>query len=376
MHLCPSSQDSVSNEDGNPDFSADGLEYEDGFEILSNVLDYIKSNGLKSTLPSGPESETRTGDNEDRTVHEEEQILDSLSSQDTFYGESADRESVSDFKPSPILSVSKPNSKTIRRRRRRKHPFLRTTTPRPVLTSTFQPPFYILDIGDEEIKKIEDSETELSQTYTQIYQDLNAPNRTRFGPHRAPIVTAEDAQNLANVFEAARTNPYIFLLGVVPLTLTSLFVLGHNPFQILIIGAYMVTVYLLKNGLEKLTQDLGDSGEFSTSFERSDDPLLPFPFFFLDSRGATRGDSPVVRNLLALLFPHRNGDELTEIAELLTPGVVRRSSRDEGADFTFSFVLNLLRESIAGAYFSDASFVFLEYLSRFADERFKDPPSP
>ena len=362
----------LSNEEENLDYAADGLEYEDGFEILSNVLDYIKSNGLKSNKPSKPGSETSTevDEGQDRTAQVEEQILETLSSQERFTGGPSDRENVNDFRPSPILSITRPSSKIFRRRRRRKHPFLRTTTPRPALPSTFQPPFYVLDIADEDIKKFEDSETELSETYAQIYQDLNAPNRTRFGPHHAPIVTAEDAQNLANVFEAARTNPYVFLLGVVPLTLTSLFILGHNPFQILIIGAYMVTVYLLKNGLETLTKELGESGgEFSTSFERSDDSP-PFPLFFLDSLlGASGGDSPVVRNLLALLFPGRDGDELTEIAKLLTPGVVRG---DERRDFTFSFVLNLLRESVVGACFSDSSFVFLDYLSRFADEQFKE----
>ena len=38
---------------------------------------------------------------------------------------------------------------------------------------------------------------------------------------------------------------YAFLLGVIPATLATLLVLGHSPLQLLLVGAYAVTVYVL-----------------------------------------------------------------------------------------------------------------------------------
>ena len=38
---------------------------------------------------------------------------------------------------------------------------------------------------------------------------------------------------------------YAFLLGVIPAVLSTLLLLGHNPFQSLIVGAYIVTVYFV-----------------------------------------------------------------------------------------------------------------------------------
>ncbi len=41
------------------------------------------------------------------------------------------------------------------------------------------------------------------------------------------------------------TGRYAFLLGVIPATLATLLLLGHTPLQLLLIGAYIVTVYVL-----------------------------------------------------------------------------------------------------------------------------------
>ncbi len=52
---------------------------------------------------------------------------------------------------------------------------------------------------------------------------------------------------------------YAFLLGVVPASLATLYVLGHSPLQILLIGAYLVTVYLANfEGLEAIAKDPAD----------------------------------------------------------------------------------------------------------------------
>ncbi len=59
---------------------------------------------------------------------------------------------------------------------------------------------------------------------------------------------------------------YAFLLGVIPATLSTLYVLGHSPLQLLLVGAYIVTVYLMNFGTGSESED----GSASSSSSRVD----------------------------------------------------------------------------------------------------------
>ena len=79
------------------------------------------------------------------------------------------------------------------------------------------------------------------------------------------LKTESHRELLSKAVAFAYKTPYFFLLGVTPLTLATLTLLGHPPFQVLLIGAYIVTVYLFASkgqfGLLKRVLDTGKKSD-------------------------------------------------------------------------------------------------------------------
>ena len=69
--------------------------------------------------------------------------------------------------------------------------------------------------------------TELTQLYTNIFPNVSSSALSKFDPG--------ELTEIFSIFGEDQ-NTYVFLLGVIPATLSTLYILGHPPVQILLIG--------------------------------------------------------------------------------------------------------------------------------------------
>ncbi|XP_059085332.1 uncharacterized protein LOC131882253 isoform X3 [Tigriopus californicus] len=149
------------------------------------------------------------------------------------------------------------------------------------------------------------------------------------------------SESITSLFSLVYQNRYVFLLGVIPLTLSSLFLLGHAPFQILLIGAYSVTVYLFSRNQEadKLRRLLERAHRSSHLTSLLDPVVLP----------------ELAESLIwSILTDDKGQDELSNTVEL------RGNFRE---------MLRQLKDSLFAQYFSPESLDVLHFLSNFVDQQ-------
>lgn len=149
------------------------------------------------------------------------------------------------------------------------------------------------------------------------------------------------SESITSLFSLVYQNRYVFLLGVIPLTLTSLFLLGHAPFQILLIGAYIVTVYLFSRNQEadKLRRLLERAQRSSHLTSLLDPVVLP----------------ELAESLIWSLWTDDNDHEaFSNTLEL---------------HGNFREMFQQLKDSVFAQYFAQESLDVLHFLSNFVDQQ-------
>ena len=214
-----------------------GQQSEQGYEILGNIL--VKQ-CCKNCAKFAKWSEIRPFQDYIKDDYDGDLVLDlDFDNGDEITSE---RDKVVYYEEYTVPSRKrkrKPQKRGKRRRRRKKNNKKRKRIP--YTHRNFQQFQDRFDSGEDDFEDNRD-----------FFVYPNITTTTTVAPAPATTTIEEDLSKVSTSLSSS-SRRYLFLLGVVPATLMSLYLLGHTPVQVLLIGAYIVTVYLFSaEGIDKI----------------------------------------------------------------------------------------------------------------------------